>query len=253
MPSFGLGTPVTMGVNAAADDHTRLVVAANASALSHDGGDHRLTINKAGPGDTASLCLQSDWSGRAEIGLAGSDALSVKVSPDGTAWTEALRIDPGDASVSGAAIQQNPGDTTPGRLMRADWGYGPGNAVGAVALADGQPTGALIERDETPQGHVLRFADGSQVCWTDALDMDVIGELGDVVWSFPRPFAAAPAVTMSLPLDPARWSDASARRAVAMSGTGSVTSLEAHIGAVFATAQNLQIDGIHAVAVGRWA
>ena len=36
--------------------------------------------------------MQSNWSGRAELGLAGTDDLSVKVSADGAVWTEALVI-----------------------------------------------------------------------------------------------------------------------------------------------------------------
>jgi len=40
--------------------------------------------------DTASILLQSDWSGRAEIGLTGDDDLHFRVSPDNSAWTSAL-------------------------------------------------------------------------------------------------------------------------------------------------------------------
>ncbi|WP_176441068.1 DUF2793 domain-containing protein [Oceanicola sp. 22II-s10i] len=82
-----------LGLNATADSATRLAVAAAGSLFSHDGGDHRLTVNKAAPGDTASVVFQTGWSGRAEFGLAGGDDFSVKVSADGSAWTEGLRID----------------------------------------------------------------------------------------------------------------------------------------------------------------
>ncbi len=56
-------------------------------------GDLRYIMNKQGPEHALSLLMQSNWSGRAEIGLAGSDDLAFKVSPDGSAWMEALRID----------------------------------------------------------------------------------------------------------------------------------------------------------------
>lgn len=56
-------------------------------------GNLRYVMNKQGPEHALSLLMQSNWSGRAEIGLAGSDDLSFKVSPDGAAWREALRID----------------------------------------------------------------------------------------------------------------------------------------------------------------
>jgi microcystin-dependent protein len=50
-------------------------------------------VNKETDGDTASLLFQSAWSGRAEIGLAGDTDFVVKVSADGSAWTEAIRVD----------------------------------------------------------------------------------------------------------------------------------------------------------------
>jgi hypothetical protein len=82
-----------LGINLAADLTNRLAVAADATLLSHDGTSHRLKLNKAAAGDTASLLLQDGHSGRAEIGLLGSDALHVKVSADGSSWTEVLRVD----------------------------------------------------------------------------------------------------------------------------------------------------------------
>lgn len=91
-PESSLGAEL-WGVNAAADATNRLAVSAEASLFSHAGSDHRLKLNKAGAAQTASLLFQDDWSGRAEIGLAGDDQLRIKVSPDGTSWTEALVVD----------------------------------------------------------------------------------------------------------------------------------------------------------------
>jgi hypothetical protein len=89
-----------LGINATADLTNRLTVAAAATLLTHDGSHHRLTINKAAIGDTASLLLQTNWSGRAEIGLTGDDSLHVKVSPNGSSWTEALTIAPATGAVT---------------------------------------------------------------------------------------------------------------------------------------------------------
>ncbi len=83
-----------LGVNTAADLANRLSVAAAGTLLSHDGADHRLVVNKATSGDTGSLVYQTDFSGRAEIGLAGDDALHVKLSADGAGWVEALHLAP---------------------------------------------------------------------------------------------------------------------------------------------------------------
>ncbi|WP_206454793.1 DUF2793 domain-containing protein [Aurantimonas marina] len=82
-----------LGVNTEADATNRLAVAADATLLSHAGGDHRLVINKQTEADTASLVLQTGFSGRAEIGLAGDDRLSFKTSADGLAFVEAMSLD----------------------------------------------------------------------------------------------------------------------------------------------------------------
>lgn len=67
-----------------------------------EGGDGslRYTLNKDGPGETLSVLLQSGYAGRAEFGLIGDDAFSLKVSADGGAWREALRIDPASGAIS---------------------------------------------------------------------------------------------------------------------------------------------------------
>lgn len=87
-----LGAHAFFGINTSADTTNRLAVSASATLLSHNGDDHRLKINKAATADTASLLFQSGWSGRAEMGLAGNDAFSIKVSGDGTTWQEALKV-----------------------------------------------------------------------------------------------------------------------------------------------------------------
>ncbi len=84
----------TLGLNTAADATNRLSVSAAATLLTHEGAGHQLKINKAAPADTASLLFQTEFSGRAEMGLAGDDAFSVKVSADGAVWNTALRLDP---------------------------------------------------------------------------------------------------------------------------------------------------------------
>ncbi len=66
---------------------------AEAAVYHPAGAGVQLKLNKPAPGDTASLMLQTGWSGRAEIGLVGDDDLVVKVSSDGAAWTEAVRVD----------------------------------------------------------------------------------------------------------------------------------------------------------------
>lgn len=81
-----------IGVNAVFDGTNRVSVAADATLLNHDGAGHQLKLNKSGASDTASLLFQSGFSGRAEMGLAGTDDFAVKVSADGTAWFSPLSI-----------------------------------------------------------------------------------------------------------------------------------------------------------------
>ncbi|GGD14218.1 DUF2793 domain-containing protein [Aureimonas glaciei] len=94
-----LGTVSRLGINATPTAVNRLAVSAPATLLDHQGDDHRLLINKAETADTASLVFQNAYAGKAEIGLAGSDALSVKVSTDGMAWREAMRLDAATGAV----------------------------------------------------------------------------------------------------------------------------------------------------------
>ena len=89
-----------LGVNATADDVNRLAVSSAASLFNHAGSDHRLKLNKNAVGDTASLLYQTNWSGRAEMGLTGSEDFRINVSGDGAAWKTALQIDRASGAVS---------------------------------------------------------------------------------------------------------------------------------------------------------
>lgn len=195
-----------LGINASASPTNRLAVASDATLLTHDGGGHQVKLNKAAAADTASLLFQSNWSGHAEMGLAGDNHWRLKVSSDGNSWTEALVIDPGSGLASGAAVQSAATDTTPGRLMRADYGYGPGNVTGIVSQSGGVPTGAVVEYGSTGNGAYTRWADGSQICWGvkthAAVDIQTAegGGFGSlqITEDFPAIFAAAPCVSLSV-------------------------------------------------------
>ena len=132
-----------VGIGTSHDATNRLAVAAAATLLTHAGTDHRLVLNKASAADTGSVLFQSGWSGRAEMGLAGSDAFALKVSPDGSQWRDGLSIAPASGQVSlpngvdvtgqvsGSAVTQTLTDTTAGRLLKV----GDGGILGAPPLA----------------------------------------------------------------------------------------------------------------------
>tara|TARA_R110000824_G_scaffold98121_2_gene234190 strand:- start:3231 stop:4340 length:1110 start_codon:yes stop_codon:yes gene_type:complete len=89
----GFNPVALLGVNTSADTTNRFSVKSPASLFDHAGSDHNLKVNKAAGADTASLLFQTGYSGRAEFGTVGDDNFRIKVSPDGTAWTDALTID----------------------------------------------------------------------------------------------------------------------------------------------------------------
>lgn len=80
------------GVNATADDLNRLAVRSEASLFDHTGEGHQLKINKANTDKSASLLFQSNYQGYAEMGLTGSNDFAVRVSPDGTQFSDAMRV-----------------------------------------------------------------------------------------------------------------------------------------------------------------
>jgi hypothetical protein len=99
-PSDGALKVAQLGVSATPDATNRLAVTSPATLLNHAGAGHQLKLNKAAAGDTASLLFQTGFSGRAEMGTAGTDGFSVKVSADGGAWSTALTTNPGTGEVT---------------------------------------------------------------------------------------------------------------------------------------------------------
>ena len=89
-PSDGPLSVSQLGISATADATNRLTVAASSTLLNHAGSGHQLKLNKAAASDTASLLFQTAFGGRAEMGTAGTDDFSVKVSADGSAFYTAL-------------------------------------------------------------------------------------------------------------------------------------------------------------------
>lgn len=99
-----------VGINTTSDATNRLSVASAATLLNHDGAGHQVKINKSGAGDTASLLYQTGFSGRAEMGLAGNDDFSVKVSADGAAWVTAMAVTAANGHVGiGQVLNLAPG------------------------------------------------------------------------------------------------------------------------------------------------
>ena len=172
------GVPSTVdqfGINATADDTNRLAVKSEAVLFSGidaaDGGsgDIRFIVNKEADGDTASLLFQSGWSGRAEVGLAGDTDFVFKVSPDGSTWIEAIRIDKdtglptllydnGTSGLSATTVQDAIDEVAAG-------GGGGGSTVvsvfgrtGAVAATAGDYDASQVDNDSGVGGTTVKDA-----------------------------------------------------------------------------------------------
>ena len=88
-----------------------------------------------------------------------------------------------------------------------------GLAVGTVSQAGGVPTGAIIQRGSNANGEFVRYADGTQICWTpprptgsrNNADGSVFSSalLGPHNW--PIAFVSAPSVFGSTPSSEVGW------------------------------------------------
>ncbi|ABE39229.1 hypothetical protein RPD_1994 [Rhodopseudomonas palustris BisB5] len=86
------------GLNTTADASNRLAVKSDGVLFGNDdvtpgSGDVRVTLNKSDAAKDAGLTLQNNWSTRAQLGLLGDDNFHIKVSANGSAFTDAIQID----------------------------------------------------------------------------------------------------------------------------------------------------------------
>ncbi|MGJ8560378.1 MAG: DUF2793 domain-containing protein [Litorimonas sp.] len=88
------------GINATADAQNRFTLSSSASLFNHEGGGHRLTINKKEMGDQSSILFQTGFSGRNEILSDENDDLVFKVSSDGAQFLDAMKIDGSSAETT---------------------------------------------------------------------------------------------------------------------------------------------------------
>ncbi|MDP2739252.1 MAG: DUF2793 domain-containing protein [Pseudorhodobacter sp.] len=93
MPQANLTAQLLGLGGAAADSYNRLSINAPAMLFNNAGAGIEATVNKAAPANDAAFAFKTGFSARALIGLLGSDDFSFKVSPDGSAFVEAIRID----------------------------------------------------------------------------------------------------------------------------------------------------------------
>jgi hypothetical protein len=93
MPQANLTAQLLGLGGAAADSYNRLSINTPAVLLNNAGAGIEATVNKAAAGNDAAFAFKTGFSARALIGLLANDDFSFKVSPDGSAFLDALKID----------------------------------------------------------------------------------------------------------------------------------------------------------------
>ncbi len=90
-----------LGLGGAVGDATnRLSVNTPAVLINHAGAGVEATVNKAAVGNDAAIAFKTGFSGRALVGLLGSDDFKVKVSANGSGYFDAVTITAGSGVVS---------------------------------------------------------------------------------------------------------------------------------------------------------
>jgi Protein of unknown function (DUF2793) len=93
MPQANLTAQLLGLGGATADSYNRVSVNTPALLFNNAGAGVEATVNKAAAGNDAAFAFKTGFSVRALIGLLGNDDFSFKVSPDGSAFFDALKID----------------------------------------------------------------------------------------------------------------------------------------------------------------
>jgi hypothetical protein len=93
MPQANLTAQLLGLGGATADSYNRLSINAPAMLFNNAGAGIEATVNKAAPANDAAFAFKTGFSARALIGLLGSDNFGFKVSPDGSAFYDAITID----------------------------------------------------------------------------------------------------------------------------------------------------------------
>lgn len=173
----GGGSPVALnpatgglvGVNATADTTNRLAVKSNAVLLSHDDvspgtGDMRAVLNKSATARTGSFLFQTGYSGRAEFGLAGDDDFRLKVSANGSAWTDALVAKSSNGQI----------------------GIGTSNPVATLTVGDSGSVGAKFSFRGNPSQALGELRTGSNNAFALSIYNDAYSTSQSIFSYFPR-------------------------------------------------------------------
>ena len=93
MPQANLTAQLLGLGGATADSYNRVSVNTPALLFNNAGAGIEATVNKAAAANDAAFAFKTGFSARALIGLLGNDDFSFKVSPDGSAFFDAIKVD----------------------------------------------------------------------------------------------------------------------------------------------------------------
>jgi hypothetical protein len=93
MPQANLTAQLLGLGGATADSYNRVSVNTPALLFNNAGAGIEATVNKAAAGNDAAFAFKTGFSARALIGLLGNDDFSFKVSPDGSVFFDAIKVD----------------------------------------------------------------------------------------------------------------------------------------------------------------
>jgi len=155
MPQASLTAQLLGLGGATADASNRLSINTPAVLLNNAGAGIEATVNKAAAANDAAFAFKTGFSARALFGLLGSDDFGIKVSPDGSAFVDAIRIDrntgrptlPQGAALGGLASDPSGRadgwiwfNTTAQRIRAradgVDFNLGPFTGTGVLSVAD---------------------------------------------------------------------------------------------------------------------
>lgn len=123
-------------------------------------------------------------------------------------------------------------------------GFNRANILGPVGQASGVPTGAIIQRGSNANGEYVRYADGTQICWSTTPSLVPPAGLASFLWTFPIAFAARPGFAA---LTPDIGSTSDPRQYAAVTQYAAATSASVRFQTYMASAV-----GCGAFAIGRW-
>lgn len=164
--SVGQGQIQKLGIKTPADATNVLAVSGPAVLFTADSASHSVKINKAATNASGTIAFQTNYSTRAEIGLAGNDKLTLKVSSNGASFIDAIVIDQATGAVG-------VGTGTPSCALHVNGpmrvGQYPKASLPSPSVTG---AGATIYVNDDVGGATMAFSDGS--AWRRVTDRAVV-------------------------------------------------------------------------------